>query len=1227
MSKNYCPYCMAPVPEGESCAVCGLTAGTYIPSPHHLPPGTILMNRYLVGRVLGEGGFGITYIGCDLRLELKVAIKEYYPVDRATRNASASLEVTNFIGPSAKSFERGKQKFLGEAQVMARMDKQQVIVSVRDFFEINNTAYIVMEYIEGITFRELVEKKGGKISEEELFPMIEPLFHALSMMHENGLIHRDISPDNLMLENGEIRLLDFGCAREASRGTETMTIALKHGYAPIEQYQQKGQGPWTDIYALSATIYYCLTGKVPPQALDRITEDELLLPGKLGIHLSAGREKALLKGMKLQPNRRFASAEEMWRAIYIQQPDERDGAEEKAETEEAIKEVEKTFAAVQEPVRENVEEGPVYEVGETAHDRISESRAGGEEKAEPEQEEMSAQEETSMQEEMPVQEEMPAQKEMPVQEEASVHTEPAQPVIRHFNIWNIEKAKLLLGVGIILVCVVVFSAIWMNYSNKSENVSADSQSMEAEAGEDKQTNAEDNILNAEKDTEAVQTNPHLFDQAVTFTGGDNETFQKLMEDNTVEAVIIDCDYMEVSRAAITKPVLLSEGVFWPIDSLIIAEEGYLQVEGNLDMSYSGYLRMYGKNLCLHVTEKGMFQSNNAFVWMDNASCIVIEGDNGNVESPLEHRLVLSEDVFENSNVNSVTDFTSLQRAIETGKPVSIDGDITLKGDLDFNVPVRISEGVTVKTMQNEEGKWHHFVVNAGAVLINNGTFTGELQARNGGTIINNNTLIMEVAEEMPCASLWIEDQSAVINFGTIDASDTSRFWTNSLLVNLGDFNCYDFYLSGGNMANLGNVIVAGQNSRFEILNGSRLWNKTGGVIDVREEAEILNDAWINNTGEFIVGYKGWFENTMFENNGIFRIENGGRADADRSGVYFGSGEYDIGSADIKVYNTSLYDSGDEEGLTEVTNEEELLNALESSKAEAVIIRGDIIAHKDLTIRKNLIIDYECSLTMADGAAILDYGSIIMLKEGSSLQGSDITLQEEAQIYMEGESDLIVDENGTLLLDSSVMWGWGAAIELSKAAFTLENEAGFAFQDMKLLNLYDSEILLQNKSVFAMPLNFGEMHINGSTVTLSNAGAHSCFYTTSDTELNNCNLNIEAGVLRNRGENLKLQNCSVDIAQSGEFVSDCSNLKLLSGTILKNEGFFSVCGWDEYEFMVHGKVENYGVMEFGITHIDLSEPINNQNKVYYFGSHYQNSDGEWNDAYVTGNTPIDYDTLQ
>lgn len=316
MNKLFCPYCMSPVRPGESCPNCGLTAGSYVPSAHHLPPGTVLLDRYLVGRVLGEGGFGITYIGCDLRLELKIAIKEYYPVDRATRNASVSLGVTNFMGPAAQSFERGKQKFLGEARAMARMDKQQTIVGVRDYFEANNTAYIVMEYIEGTNFSDLVKQRGGRIAPDELFPLLEPLFGALGVMHENGLIHRDISPDNLMLEHGAVRLLDFGCARETTRGTETLTIALKQGYAPVEQYQSKGQGPWTDIYALCATIYFCLTGKAPPQALDRITADSLLLPSKLGVALLPGQEEALLKGLNLSPNRRYRSMAELHAALY-----------------------------------------------------------------------------------------------------------------------------------------------------------------------------------------------------------------------------------------------------------------------------------------------------------------------------------------------------------------------------------------------------------------------------------------------------------------------------------------------------------------------------------------------------------------------------------------------------------------------------------------------------------------------------------------------------------------------------------------------------------------------------------------------------------------------------------------------------------------------------------------------------------------------------------------------
>ena len=317
-SSQFCTYCMSPVAPGESCPVCGLTEGSYTPSPHHLPPGTVLMDRYLVGRVLGEGGFGITYIGCDLRLELKVAIKEYFPTDRVSRHAATSLAVSQYTGAAARSYEKGKERFLYEARTMARMDKQPQIVSVRDFFEANNTAYIVMEYVEGTNFKDLVAQKGGRIPAGELLYLMEPLFSALSTMHSLGLIHRDISPDNLMLEKGAVRLLDFGCARESAAGTETMTIALKHGYAPIEQYQNKGQGPWTDVYALSATIYYCLTGKAPPQALDRLCEDELILPRKLGVDLSEKQERALLYGMGVRPRRRFQSVEELHTALYLE---------------------------------------------------------------------------------------------------------------------------------------------------------------------------------------------------------------------------------------------------------------------------------------------------------------------------------------------------------------------------------------------------------------------------------------------------------------------------------------------------------------------------------------------------------------------------------------------------------------------------------------------------------------------------------------------------------------------------------------------------------------------------------------------------------------------------------------------------------------------------------------------------------------------------------------------
>jgi len=331
MEKEYCPYCMNLLQEGKPCTVCGLTEGNYIPSLHHLPPKTILKERYLIGRVLGEGGFGITYIGRDLQLELKVAIKEYFPIGCANRIASAQLSVSNCPGAAGSSYESGKLRFLQEARTMAKMDKQQVIVGVRDFFELNNTAYIVMEYVEGITFKEMVERRGGRIPAGELLHIIEPLFFALAAMHELGLIHRDISPENLMLENGVVRLLDFGCARDSENGDATLTIALKHGYAPVEQYQNKGQGPWSDVYALCATIYFCLTGKKPPQSMDRLVEDELIPPRKLGADLTIQQEKAVLRGMGVRPRQRFCSVTELYTALYKETVQEQEPPDPEAE--------------------------------------------------------------------------------------------------------------------------------------------------------------------------------------------------------------------------------------------------------------------------------------------------------------------------------------------------------------------------------------------------------------------------------------------------------------------------------------------------------------------------------------------------------------------------------------------------------------------------------------------------------------------------------------------------------------------------------------------------------------------------------------------------------------------------------------------------------------------------------------------------------------------------------
>lgn len=295
---SYCMNCMNPIDGSTPCPHCGFN-GTTAATPHHLPAGTILGSRYLIGCAIGEGGFGITYIGRDLKLDMRIAVKEYYPSGFANRNAGFSTDIT-ISNESQKEFlNNGKSKFLNEARVLASFSGQPGIVDVRDYFEANNTAYIVMEYLDGLTLKEY-EKNHPLFSADEIFTLMDPLLDALEKIHEKGVIHRDISPDNIMLlKNGTLKLMDFGAARAVGFETQkSLSILLKPGYAPEEQYRSRGlQGPWTDLYALCATIYKCITGKTPDDALQRAYYDELKRPSELGIPISARQETALMAGL------------------------------------------------------------------------------------------------------------------------------------------------------------------------------------------------------------------------------------------------------------------------------------------------------------------------------------------------------------------------------------------------------------------------------------------------------------------------------------------------------------------------------------------------------------------------------------------------------------------------------------------------------------------------------------------------------------------------------------------------------------------------------------------------------------------------------------------------------------------------------------------------------------------------------------------------------------------
>ena len=316
-----CPHCFGAT-RVTPCPHCGWQPGQDNPPPA-LALGRMLDGRYRIGRVLGHGGFGITYLAWDDNLHLRLAIKEYLPRDSATR-APDGVSLAIYSGQAGEQFTYGLERFLEEARALAHFDQHPGIVTVKNFFRAHGTGYCVMDYVDGITLRQYLEQQpGGRISVADALKLLMPVMDALRAVHKEGLLHRDLAPDNIYLTaDGRIKLLDFGAARfAASEHSKSLSIILKPGYAPEEQYRSKGkQGPWTDVYGLAATFYRAITGVVPPEALDRTEEDELLPPSKQSIAIQPQEEAVLLKALAIKAPLRYQSIwefQQAWRTAAL----------------------------------------------------------------------------------------------------------------------------------------------------------------------------------------------------------------------------------------------------------------------------------------------------------------------------------------------------------------------------------------------------------------------------------------------------------------------------------------------------------------------------------------------------------------------------------------------------------------------------------------------------------------------------------------------------------------------------------------------------------------------------------------------------------------------------------------------------------------------------------------------------------------------------------------------
>ena len=323
MKVNRCSKCMEEI-HGYPCPRCKFDIASFQPKSYALAPNTILHGRYLLGVPLGQGGFGITYIAWDLEEKKKVAVKELYPSGHASRYSTGGTDVIWSGDRESKLLMvDGPAVFRKEAAKMQKLKDVPQVVQVCEVFTDNNTAYIVMDFVAGITLKDYL-MENGPLNWDKTQKLLVPAIEAMLRVHKAGLIHRDISPDNMMIEpSGKIRILDLGAAKDlnTNSGASSMIVA-KGGFSPLEQYSQRGgSGTWTDVYALAATICYTLSGKTLPASVDRVNGDgdmwEQPVYKKLPPHVLAALQKALA----VSPKDRTQTMEQFLSDLRLSKPD------------------------------------------------------------------------------------------------------------------------------------------------------------------------------------------------------------------------------------------------------------------------------------------------------------------------------------------------------------------------------------------------------------------------------------------------------------------------------------------------------------------------------------------------------------------------------------------------------------------------------------------------------------------------------------------------------------------------------------------------------------------------------------------------------------------------------------------------------------------------------------------------------------------------------------------